>query len=411
MSLVDEVTTSRDTARGTAAHRIAGDGEAIEVARKLAPRLALRAAERDRDRKLPYEEVDWFSQAGLWAITVPKRYGGAGVSFVTLNEVMKIIAAADPSLGQLPQNHFMWLDLIGLSGSEEQKRFFYREVLSGKRFGNACSERGGRTPLDFKTRVSRDGSDYVIEGKKFYGTGALFGDYVLVMAIGDDDRLWLGCVPKGTPGLTVIDDWTGFGQRTTASGTVVLEAVRIPPSHLFPASEVFERPTLNGPFSQVMQAAIDSGIAHAALADTIKFVRERSRPWIDSKVERACDDPLTIREIGRLEIQLRAADLMLERAGRTLDDVVAKPEISEDDVASASVAVAEAKVLTTEIALLASEKLFELSGTASTLGELNLDRHWRNARTHTLHDPVRWKYHLVGNYYLNGVNPARHPWN
>ncbi len=106
-----------------------------------------------------------------------------------------------------------------------------------------------------------------------------------------------------------------------------------------------------------------------------------------------------------------AVDPQLERAARTLDALAAQSELSEDDVARASVAVGEAKVLTTEIALLASEKLFELAGTQATLAEHGLDRHWRNARTHTLHDPVRWKYHLVGNYYLNGVAPARHAWN
>jgi alkylation response protein AidB-like acyl-CoA dehydrogenase len=69
--------------------------------------------------------------------------------------------------------------------------------------------------------------------------------------------------------------------------------------------------------------------------------------------------------------------------------------------------VAEARVLTTEASLAAGSKLFELAGTQSTLDPLNLDRHWRNARTHTLHDPVRWKLHAVGNYYLNGAAPAR----
>ena len=160
------------------------------------------------------------------------------------------------------------------------------------------------------------------------------------------------------------------------------------------------------------QAAIDAGIARAALDDMLAFVRERTRPWVDSGVERAADDPLVLREVGRLHIHLHAADALLERAARTLDEIAAQPAPpTEDDAARASVAVAEAKVLTTEIALLAGEKLFELAGTQATLAEHNLDRHWRNARTHTLHDPVRWKYHLVGNYYLNGVKPARDAWN
>jgi SfnB family sulfur acquisition oxidoreductase len=394
-----------------AARVIADDAEAIAVAHELAVRLARDAAQRDRERRLPHEEIEWFSQSGLWAITVPKVYGGAGVSFVTLTEVIKIVAAADPSLGQLPQNHFGLVDVISLTGTEEQKRYFFAQIVSGKRFGNGFSEKGTKHVLDLKTRVRRDGDEYVVDGTKFYSTGALFAHFVPVLGLDDERKGWLAYIPKGTPGLNVIDDWSGFGQRTTASGTVVLEGVRVPASHVFPAHRVSDFPTLNGPVSQIIQAAIDAGIAQAAVNDTLTFVRTRSRPWIDSNVERAGDDPLTVREIGHLHIQLHAAEALLERAARTLDAIAAKGDTSEDDVALASVAVGEAKVLTTEIALLASEKLFELAGTQSTLSEHNLDRHWRNARTHTLHDPVRWKYHLVGNYYLNGVKPARHAWN
>ncbi len=412
MAELYEATSSRTVDADQGAVRvIRDDAEAIAVAHELALRLAQGAAERDRERRLPHEEIEWFSQSGLWAITVPKAYGGAGVSFVTLVEVIKIIAAADPSLGQLPQNHLGLVDVISLTGTEEQKHYFFAQVLAGKRFGNGFSEKGTKNVLDLKTRVRQDGEDYVVEGTKFYSTGALFAHFVPVLGLDDDRKGWLAYIPKGTPGLSVIDDWSGFGQRTTASGTVVLESVRVPASHVFPAHRVSDLPTLNGPISQIIQAAIDAGIAQAALADTLGFVRSRSRPWVDSGVEHASEDPLTVREIGRLHILLHAAEALLERAARTLDVIAAKGETTEDDVAVASVAVGEAKVLTTEIALLTGEKLFELAGTQATLEEHNFDRHWRNARTHTLHDPVRWKYHLVGNYYLNGIKPARHPWN
>ncbi|TDR04991.1 SfnB family sulfur acquisition oxidoreductase [Paraburkholderia silvatlantica] len=394
-----------------AAHVIATDSEAIAVAKELAARLAEGAALRDSERRLPHEEIEWFSRSGLWGITVPKAYGGAGVSFVTLTEVVKLIAAADPSLGQLPQNHFGLVDVIALTGSEEQKRGLFAQVLAGKRFGNGFSEKGTKHVLDLKTRVRRDGDHYVIDGTKFYSTGALFAHFVPVLGLDEDRRGWLAYIPGGTEGLSVVDDWSGFGQRTTASGTVTLENVRVPASLVLPAHRVSEQPTLNGPLSQIIQAAIDAGIARAAIDDTLAFVRARTRPWVDSGVERASDDPLTIREVGHLHIQLHAAEALLERAARVLDELAAQGATTEEDVARASVAVGEAKVLTTEIALLAGEKLFELAGTQATLSVHNLDRHWRNARTHTLHDPVRWKYHLVGNYYLNGVKPARHAWN
>jgi alkylation response protein AidB-like acyl-CoA dehydrogenase len=159
----------------------------------------------------------------------------------------------------------------------------------------------------------------------------------------------------------------------------------------------------------LIQAAIDAGIARAAVADTIDFVRHRARPWVDAGVDAARREPFTIAEVGKLQIELHAAEALLARAARTLDEVASHP-VDADSAARASIAVAEAKALTTEIALLASEKLFELAGSRATLAEWNLDRHWRNARTHTVHDPVRWKYHAVGAYWLNGTRPARHSW-
>jgi len=123
---------------------------------------------------------------------------------------------------------------------------------------------------------------------------------------------------------------------------------------------------------------------------------------------KASEDPLTIIQVGALDIRLEAAEALLERAGLVLDQARSAPD--EQSVAQASLAVARAKVLTTEIAIEASNKLFELGGTRSTLRKHNLDRHWRNARVHTLHDPVRWKYHVVGNWLLNGIKPPRHDW-
>ncbi|WP_049310813.1 acyl-CoA dehydrogenase family protein, partial [Pseudomonas aeruginosa] len=201
----------------------------------------------------------------------------------------------------------------------------------------------------------------------------------------------------------------GFGQRTTASGTVLLDEVPVAGDMLIHNGLLAEIPSLQGAVSQLIQAAIDAGIAQAALDDAQAFVRERSRPWIDAQVERASDELYSIAEVGRLQIELHAANALLEKAGQVLDEVAARP-VDAESAARASIAVAEAKVLSTEISLAASEKLFELAGSRATLAEFNLDRHWRNARTHTLHDPVRWKVYAVGDYYLNGARPARHSW-
>ncbi|MGF6556370.1 SfnB family sulfur acquisition oxidoreductase [Pseudomonas sp. S30_BP2TU TE3576] len=382
------------------------DAQAIQAAHELAQVARLQAAKRDRQRKLPWAEIEQFTRRGLGSISIPRDYGGPQVSFVTLAEVFAIISAADPALGQIPQNQFGILNLVLGSATEVQKKQLFKSVLDGWRIGNAGPERGTRNTLELKARITADG---VLNGQKFYSTGALFAHWVAVKALNDDGKQVLAFIRRGTPGLRIVDDWSGFGQRTTASGTILLNNVQVDPELVVDNWRINDTPNIQGAVSQLIQAAIDAGIARGAIDDAIDFVKTRARPWIDAKVERASDDLYVIADIGKLKIELHAAEALLRKAGQVLDEVSAAP-LTAESAARASIAVAEAKVLTTEISLLASEKLFELAGSRATLAEFNLDRHWRNARVHTLHDPVRWKYHAIGAYRLNGTLPARHSW-
>lgn len=391
------------------AHILRSEEEAIAKAHELAAVFAKGAAERDRERKLPVAEIDAFSKSGLWAITVPKEYGGLGASFATVAEVIKIISAADPNLGQLPQNHLAALDVIRFAGTEAQKKLWFGRVLRGFRLGNAFSEANSKHVGAFETKLAKDGEGYLVNGEKFYATGALFAHFIHIGAVGEDGKVYLAIVPRGTPGLTIIDSWQAFGQRTTASGNVKIENVRVEPEGVIAAYLGGEQPSSNGAVSQIIQAAVDAGIAKGALDDTVDFIRTKARPWIDSGLDKASEEPFTVAQVGDLFIRLHAAEALLEKAGRGIDRIIADPQ--DDEVSRVAVEVAQAKVLTTEAAIAAANKLHELAGTRSVLSQHNLDRHWRNARTHTLHDPVRWKFFHVGNHALNGVTPPRHAWN
>lgn len=391
----------------TPTHVIGNDAEALEVAQQLAESFAQEAASRDRERLLPFAELDVFSQSGLWGITVPKEYGGAEVSYVTVAEVFAIIASADPALAQIAQNHFNDVDTLRWAATDLQKQFFFGEVLCGARFGNALAEPSSKKSAAFDTRLTARGDAFVLTGHKIYSTGALLAHWVQVGATDENDKDVLVLVPRDAAGLEVIDDWSGFGQRTTASGTVLLTDVVVPPSNVIQAHRAFTKPTTNGPLSQIIHAAIDLGIARAAVNDTITFITTISRPSGDANVERAGDDLFTIVQVGDLEYRLHSAEALMDRAGEFIDEAAFSP--TDATVAAATIAVAEAKIASTEISLLAANKLFELSGTRSTLQKYALDRHWRNARTHTLHDAVRWKNHQIGNYYVNG-KIRRHAW-
>ncbi|MCT8164875.1 MULTISPECIES: SfnB family sulfur acquisition oxidoreductase [unclassified Pseudomonas] len=384
---------------------ISSDAQALAIAEQIAQQLRRESALRDRERRLPHAELGLFSRSGLWGISVPKAFGGAGVSNVTLAQVVARIAQADAALGQIPQNHFYALEVLRVNGSPEQQKRLYQEVLAGRRLGNALAELGTKTAHDRTTRLTRDADGYRIDGRKFYATGALYAQRIPTSVIDEQGVQHLAFVPADSPGLQVIDDWSGFGQRTTGSGSVVFDRVHVRAEDVVPFQSAFERPTPVGPLAQILHAAIDTGIARAAYEDALHFVRTRSRPWIDSGVDKASDDPLTLKSVGHLAIRLHASEALLERAGQYLD--LAQQDSTESSVAAASIAVAEARAISTEIALAAGTTLFELAGSQATLAEHNLDRHWRNARVHTLHDPVRWKYHAIGNYYLNDQNPPR----
>jgi SfnB family sulfur acquisition oxidoreductase len=386
---------------------IRDDAEALRVARELAAQFAEGAAERDASRRLPRAELDRLSRSGLLAITVPAAHGGADVRAETLAEVVRLLAAADPNIAQIPQSHFVYVNVLRQQGTAEQQKFFFGEVLAGRRFGNAQSEAGTKHVQDYRTRLTAaDDGGFRLNGTKYYSTGALFADWIPVLALADDDALHVAYVPRSAPGLTIVDDWNGMGQRTTASGTVKLVDVAVPAEHVVPHHLTFTGPQLHGAVAQLLHTAIDVGIAGAALTDAVHFVRTKSRPWFESGYDTAAEDPLLIQRFGELAIRVRAAEALLAEAGRAVDR--ARADLTDDSAAAASIAVAAAKAYADGAAVELASAVFEVSGTRSSVDSLNLHRHWRNARTHTLHDPVRWKVQHIGRYVLNGTRPPRH---
>jgi len=262
-----------------AARRIASDQEALDIARTLAAEFARGASQRDRDRQLPWTELEKLAASGLLAITVPREYGGIDVSAATLGEVSAILAEADSSLR--------------VDGTEAQKRFFFGRALAGDQFGNALSEIGTKNVGQQNTKIEPDGDSFRINGRKFYSTGVLFADWIVVFANDPEGRTTMSFLPHDAEGLTVLDDWSGFGQRTTGSGTTIVDNVRVDKDSIVEHQKGFDRPTTIGSLGQIIHAGIDLGIARAALAETLDFVRNRARPWSDAGVERASDDPLT----------------------------------------------------------------------------------------------------------------------
>lgn len=386
------------------AHIIQSDAEALEIAHNLAEQFKAGAVQRDAERILPFAEIEAYSQSGLWAITVPKQYGGAEVSSYTVAQVIALMSGVDGSIGQIPQNHFYGLEILRNNGTEQQKQKLYSEVLKGARFGNALAEFKTKTAAQRQTAIRKTDQGYVINGEKFYCTGSLFAHRIPTLVVDEQDQQFLAFVPRNSEGLTLIDDWSGFGQRTTGSGTVKFNNVQVLAEDVVPFDIAYSEPTISGPFAQLLHASIETGIARAAFEETLNRVRQ-ARPWIDSGVDQATDDPLTKFELGRIIADVRASEVLLKQAARSID--AARPAPTAENVAKASLDVAKVRAHSTETALKASSKLIELAGSRGSQREDGLDRFWRNARVHTLHDASRWKYYFIANHILNGVLPPR----
>ncbi|RYY28503.1 MAG: SfnB family sulfur acquisition oxidoreductase [Sphingomonadales bacterium] len=383
---------------------IASEAAAIAAAHELAALLADGAIARDRDQLVPRAEMDALSRSGLLAITVPASHGGADVSFATVAEVFRILSAADPAIGQIPQNHFVCVNVLREAGTPEQQAFFFAEVLRGARFGNAQAERGTASSMHIATSLKPNEDGFLLNGSKYYCTGALTADWIPVAALDPEDRSVFVYVPREAEGVEVLADWDPIGQRVTFSGTVHLRDVPVTPDLVVEQWRSLGVPGLNHAFLTLMHAAIDVGIARDAFGDLVRELCGRTRPRHGARVTAAGEDPYVLADLGRFAARLAALEAGLLTAAATLD-IARAAGLDARNTGEAVVAASGVKGLAEDVSIAISSELFALLGSSSIERGRALDRHWRNARTHTVHDANQWRYRLVGDWRVNGAVP------
>ena len=387
--------------------------EAIAEARRVAEALRPGAIERDRAGAavVPWEPLGILDGSGLLGVTVPVEHGGPGLGPRTLAEVIRILASVDPAIAQVPQGHFLVIDILAVWGDATLRRRLFADVLAGRRIGNALAERGGRHAQDLTTRLTADGTGTLrLEGRKYYCTGALTAAWIAVSALDDEGRLRLALVPREANGVSVDTDWNVMGQRATISGTTTLDAVVVDPELVLDYTAAYAVPQQLGARAQLVHTAIETGIAGGALHDTRAYLRERARPSseaVRAGADSVAGDPHVLHRYGRLATRVRAAEALLADTARALEQIGLVPADAQA-AATGSLAVASAKAFASEVAVEAGNELFALCGTSATDERWDLHRHWRNARTHSVHDPLDWKYHHLGAYEIGDVLPPSH---
>jgi len=371
-------------------------------------RIADGTLQREENRELPHAAVGWLRDAGFGALRVPRRYGGAGASVPQLFRLLKLLAEADSNLSQIFRAHFGFVE-GRLADDEASHDCWFPRLVAGELFGAAMAERGGAT--DHSVTLTRDGERWRLNGEKYYCTGTLYADWIAV-SVRDGEQHVAIAVSTTAVGVSRLDDWDGFGQRLTGSGTTRFEQVEISEEQIFRRHKIGD---LRGEsyitaFYQQVHLATLAGIARAVLRDAIAFVQGRTRAFGTPGQSSPRNDPLVQRVIGRLSSLTFAAEAQVEAVSTVLEKIwQAQREDKADasDYVEGDIRAYQAQQIVLQQVLEATTLLFEVGGASATSTTRRLDRHWRNARTIASHNPAILREAALGDYYLNGTIPSQ----
>ncbi|MFT4234862.1 MAG: acyl-CoA dehydrogenase family protein [Microbacterium sp.] len=389
------------------------DGDELAARfRPLFDEIAATAIQREADRTLPVEEIKRLAAAGFGAVRVPKKYGGAGASLPQLIELLTELAAADSNITQALRGHFALVeDRINQHATSDQSAWFARFV-DGQIAGNAWTEVGEVTVGDVKTRVQETPDGLVVNGEKYYSTGSIFADWLDVYAGRDSDgEAVIAIVDRHQDGVTVFDDWDGFGQRTTGSGTAVLDNARVEPENITVFTDRFRYQTA---FYQLVHLATLAGITEGAAATVGAEAQKRTRVFSHGSAERWNEDPLVQQVVGVATSQGFAARAIAVRAAEA-SQAAYVARFGQDDAAEeaanqkAELDSAQGQIVAIDLALDATSRLLNALGASAVSQAKRLDRFWRNARAVSSHNPVIFKQRIVGDWAINGT-PVPYVW-
>ncbi|QAY72658.1 hypothetical protein ET445_04150 [Agromyces protaetiae] len=369
--------------------------------------IASGAVERERSRRLPFDEIETLRDAGFTRATLPVELGGGGASVTELFELLAHLAQHDSNLAQIFRSHFAQVERQLLAPTSDRRSRVLERIANGAIYGNASHERSSAKVGTLGTRISRSGDEFRLDGVKFYSTGTLFADWVSVSAVDDEGEFVGVAVDTSADGVTRVDDWNGFGQRMTGSGTTTFEGVRVPEADLVRRGAK-GGPGHGGAFVQLVLLAALAGIGRAVVSDATDFVASRTRVFSHGSASTAAGDPIIQETLGELSALAFQADSALFAAvQRVQESHDLQAAGADDDAVAAIVATAEettahAQLVVIDAVLDATTRLFDVGGASATDTARAFDRHWRNARTIASHNPHRNKARIIGDFLLNG---------
>ncbi|MGY2343482.1 acyl-CoA dehydrogenase family protein [Pseudomonas sp. SDO5532_S415] len=376
--------------------------------RPIFQRIAEGAVDREQSRTLPYEPIRWLKEAGFGAVRVPREYGGGGASLPQLFELLIELAEADSNIPQALRGHFAFAEDRLNAPSGPVRDLWFKRFVAGDIVGCAWTEIGNVAIGDVATQVSPDGDRWRLNGEKFYSTGSLFSDWIDVYAQrSDTGGDVIAAVRTRQPGIVQSDDWDGFGQRTTGSGTSRFVDAEVEAENVIDFATRFKYQTA---FYQLVLLATLAGIGRAALRDVARHVRERQRIYSHGNARRVSEDAQIQQVVGEIAASVYAAEAVALRAAHPAQQAYLA-RFSGDEAleraanVAAEIESAKAQVVVTELIQRATTQLFNALGASDIRQGKALDRHWRNARTVSSHNPVIYKARIVGDWEISGTEP------
>lgn len=378
------------------------------VATKFRPifeKIAAGALAREQQRILPFEQIEWLKQAGFGAVRVPVRYGGEGLSLPQLFQLLTELAKADSNIVQALRGHFAFVEDRLIAHKTQSQQIWFQRVVAGDLVGNAWTEVGNVQIGDVITRVTQNSvGQRIVSGEKYYSTGSIFSDWIDLFAFDEvSQQNVIAAISRHAQGVEIKDDWDGFGQKTTGSGTITIDQVEVPISHILPFDQRFKYQTA---FYQVIHLATLSGIAYAAVETFSQEVRDRKRIFSHGNADLVRHDPQVLQVIGKASAQAYASEAITQRTAEALQRAYLS-HFAEDGEKEhqanidAELESAQGQVVIAELVLGLTSQLFNALSASAASTSKQLDRFWRNARTVSSHNPLIYKEKAIGDWEVN----------
>ena len=379
-----------------------------DLASKYRPvfaRIAEGSLQRELDRTLPFEQITWLKEAGFTGVRVPEEFGGDGATLPQMFALLVELAAADPHVPQAFRGHVAFVEDQLYRPADATRDAWLRAFASGEMVGNAVTEIGNVKLGDVRTRLCTAGNDFTISGSKFYTTGSIFAEWIDATCL-DPDGMEVAALVRVADGVEVSDDWMGFGQRLTGSGAAVFSDIPVRAEHVYPFADRFPYQTS---FYQLVLVAVLAGIARSAANDAAYQVANRARTFSHGNTDETRHDPQVLENVGRITANAAAIEAITVRSAEALQRAYeargCAPEVIADRRRDAELRSIEAQIMATRLATESATLLFEGLGASAVLVSAALDRHWRNARTVSSHNPTPFKARILGDYVVNGAEP------